>query len=81
MDAVKALKEEGNTSYAHGCKAKDQSSLKSACGKYAEAIELILPLEEESSALEDELRTTKIALFSNLAAANLKLENYKGLRC
>ena len=56
--------------------------MKTACGKYAEAIEALMALEDiaQSNAEEGQLNILKISLFSNLAASNLKLDNHEGCR-
>ena len=74
MDSVLDLKKKGNREYS-------DDDYSASCNTYGKAIGEMMSIENQTgTSLGPEFNRLKSVLFSNLAAANLKLENYEAVR-
>lgn len=79
MENILILKEQGNSYFKSGVKAKDKNSFIQACHSYGQSIELLLKSEKDLSSAGhvEEIELLKPKLFLNLANANFQLNDFK----
>ena len=87
MQRIVRLKSDGNDAFNQASRMSEgsfgyESLLQKACVQYGECLQSMIEYEVQGVSLQDENEFTKIkmAIFLNLAVANLKLKNFEGCR-
>ena len=74
MDNLRSLKKRGNKNYLDG-------NYQASCVTYGQVLSEMMKMEQDAeSPMDVEFNQLKSVLFSNLAAANLKLHDYEAVR-